>query len=222
MDALRNNQKNTLEKQFHSGLAEPSNPSGFLQHLLSETKDNTYQEVPKDETAAGETADSLRAKLPERRERIRSAFSNISEIGSDVIATYKKICAEKELNPGIVRLYIVGGRIYQKPLSHGSDIDVVITVDQPAQGLQPIYDMKNPEPDDLRYRKIEARRIFMKELETVLDKHDLLERTSDGSVEGWLLEPKGYGFSDAIVRAEWADSAEKGPAKQIAVLVAQG
>ncbi|MEK7155882.1 MAG: hypothetical protein AAB734_03310, partial [Patescibacteria group bacterium] len=119
MEDLTNKSKDATEKQFHEGVAEPNDPSGFLLKILGRTKDDPYHSYPEDQIPEGETLDTLRAKLPARRELMQSAFVRIQEVASDMIRTYKEICKNNGFEPGIVRLYVVGGRVRHKPLSHG-------------------------------------------------------------------------------------------------------
>ncbi len=216
MEGVTNNPKDFIERQFKDGVAEPEAPTEFLLKLLGRTKDDPYTALPAEAVAEGEAADSLRAKLPERRARMERAFAQMSDVSAEILAAYGEACKTVGFTPGEVRMYIVGGRVREKPLLHTSDIDVVFTTKNAKEGLQPDFSSDDP---DLVKRKQKARAEFVKLIPAILEKYDLLERDSEGNVEGWFLEPKGYGSSEAETRKKWTEQPEESGRKRIAILV---
>lgn len=211
-----------VEPYFHDGVAEPESPNEFLLKLLRETKDDPYASYP--DIPSGETLESLRAKVPDRRGKIKSVFERISQITNHMAESYKSICNENQLDPGTISIYVVGGRVRRKPLLHSSDVDIVITVENESGGLQPNYSLKNGDSQELIQKKTTARRQFVAALEKGFENLDLLEKDEKGEFTGWILEPKGYGFADTATRQEWAEGvrAEGADTQQVAVLVYRG
>ncbi|HYD35610.1 MAG TPA: hypothetical protein VD999_06080 [Vitreimonas sp.] len=60
-------------------------------------------------------------------------FANIEQIGRELVDFYVLVHTSYGLNPGKVRLYMVGGRVIGKPLKETSDIDLVFQVEHPTQ-----------------------------------------------------------------------------------------
>lgn len=214
MDTIEKS-KDAIERQFHEGVAEPDDPSEFLLKILGRTKDDPYESYPEDQIPEGQTLDSLRGKLPQRREEIQSAFVKINDIGATIAKIYTDECKELDFKPGIVRVYVIGGRVRQKPLQHSSDVDVIISVENDKQALQPHKD----DNWEVQFKKIEARKKFFKRLETYFESEHLVERDAQGNSIGSLVEVKGGGFSESELRADWArDLRDEGTTKN-AVLI---
>ena len=217
MEGISNVPQDPIERQFHEGVAEPDDPSEFLLKILGRTKDDLYESYPVDQIPEGETLDTLRDKLPVRREQMQSAFVRIREISAEMVSVYRKVCARNGLNPGKISLYVVGGRTRLKPLQHSSDIDVVFTAQNQSESLEPNYSFKQGDSQELIQKKTALRKEFIKELEPILDRYGLLEKDSDGEVTGWFVEPKGYGVSDLQARKDWAEMARTSDSTRAAI-----
>lgn len=224
MEDPKQGPKDAIESPFRDGVAEPDDPNEFMLKTLGKTKDDSYESYPEDQIPPGENLDSLRAKLPKRREKMKSTLLKISEISRHMVNTYRTICERNGMDPGRISVYIVGGRVREKPLQHSSDIDVVFTTENASEGLQPNYSLKDNESPEVMQKKIAARKQFVDVLEKGFRDLDLLEKGADGEETGWFIEPKGYGDSDVAVRKEWSAAAANAPGKdaQIAVLVFKG
>lgn len=186
------------QEKFVDGIVEPEKPADFLLKLFDETPDDLYtEEFPTNLIPNGETVDSLRRKLPTRREKIRSVFSNIEERSKQIADLYRGACAEYDLVPKELKIYVVGGRIRQKPLQHNSDVNIVFTTDDQTTGLQPDHN----DPSELRKRKNSARIVFVDRLRNFLEEQQLM--MSIGGDTNYIIQPKGYGFTDAFVRDRW-------------------
>jgi hypothetical protein len=186
-------------EEFKDGVAEPKHPSEFLLQLLNETPNDPYTNIPQGLIPEGESADSMRARLPEQREKIHAVFRDIEDICANISERYMQTCSEYGLRPKNFRVYVVGGRIRQKPLLHTSDVDVVFTTEDQKESLQPDY---TKDSEDLRQRKQNARTAFIKDLEDFFEERGLTEKMAN-TMTAFLVEPKGYGASDADVRSQW-------------------
>jgi hypothetical protein len=96
----------SVDESFHEGVAEPSNPSEFLLKLLGRAEDNLVDTKP---NSPIRTEGDARRLISERRGMIQSIFVQIKEAGAEITKQYKDACSRHGLNPGKVRLYVVGG-----------------------------------------------------------------------------------------------------------------
>jgi len=78
-------------------------------------------------------------KLQDTVQRFNKIYDKLPEAATMIAERYHQILAESplHLNPGEVRVYLVGGRVKDKPLKEDSDIDLVITVSDPSQSMEP-------------------------------------------------------------------------------------
>ena len=73
---------------------------------------------------------------PEKLEQFRIIFNKLGDFGRALVEKYHSQATDAGLNPGKIRLYLVGGRINGTPLREESDLDFVIEIEDPKQGLQ--------------------------------------------------------------------------------------
>jgi hypothetical protein len=203
-DLIRSADRSDREgrEKFVDGVFEAQDPRGFLLRLLDQTPDESYA----DDMLEHATLDSLREKLSARREKIRFIFEHIEELAGKIADLYVETCSEFALNPKEVNIYVVGGRILQKPLRHSSDVDVVFTTDDQTLSLQ---SDKAKDPAEVYARKQQGQAEFLKKLKSFLEEYNLVEPTD--TMNGLLIEPKGYGMSDSFVRQFWKTSIDANP-----------
>ncbi|HSW90251.1 MAG TPA: nucleotidyltransferase domain-containing protein [Patescibacteria group bacterium] len=67
------------------------------------------------------------------REEFEAIYSKLSEIAGDFVVEYKNVLRPFDLDPGEVRIYMVGGRVRGTPLKMDSDIDLIIAVSNVRQ-----------------------------------------------------------------------------------------
>lgn len=213
-----NKSSDAIERQFPEGVAEPNDPSKFLLKILGRTKDDPYDSYPEDQIPEGETLDTLRAKVPARRERIQSVLARISDAAKEVVGAYRQICVEEGLEPGRHRFYVIGGRIRQKPLQHSSDVDALITFENIAQALQPYRKLGGGDELDIIDKKIKARGRFFDAAGKILGAYQFGEKDMNGKT-GYLLEIKAGGVSEKSARENWTATSQLEDEKQQAVLI---
>lgn len=82
-------------------------------------------------------------------------FLKLPELATEILTTYDSILKKYNLNPGNMRLYMVGGRLKGKPLTSESDIDLLIWAEDPTQSADSMFkDLipDNPQSSD-EFRK---------------------------------------------------------------------
>lgn len=108
-------------------------------------------------------ARAVGSELETKRAEFENIYCQLPEIGQRLLIEYQKIMAQFGLDPGEVRLYMVGGRVQGKPLSKDSDIDLIFAVENVGQspgasvpdgGWGPLeaQDKKSDMCDDIRAR----------------------------------------------------------------------
>lgn len=196
----------SLDNQFYQGVAEPDKPNEFLLKLLGATTDAKFRDS------------SLEQAI--RRGLVQSAFVRMSDktegkgIAKEMGDLYKKLCInEFKHDPGTVRVYVVGGRIYRALTPH-ADLDFVITVENPVSWLN--LDTVRDEHELKKYRKFE--RIYNSQLRRLWESYEL---SAEGPAHEHILSPdihnRGVGEQEA--RRQWAQDSQNPVHKRRAVLV---
>lgn len=67
-------------------------------------------------------------ELHSKRSEFEEIYEKLPIISQMLLAAYKEILTAYKLNPGEVRLYMVGGRVKGKPIKEDSDIDLIFCV----------------------------------------------------------------------------------------------
>jgi len=71
--------------------------------------------------------------LKPTREKFKKIYEKLPDVGQKIAESYHDMLHKVGLNPGEIRVYIVGGRVKGKPLKADSDIDIIITVGNVSQ-----------------------------------------------------------------------------------------
>lgn len=80
-------------------------------------------------------------------EEFEKIYKKLPEAANRIIEEYKLLCDKWHLEPGRIKLYMVGGRIKGKPLSIDSDIDLLICVENPKKSPSAmLYDRFKEDP----------------------------------------------------------------------------
>jgi hypothetical protein len=66
--------------------------------------------------------------LAETRKKFEKIYEKLPEATKKIADSYHSLLSQYHLNPGEIRVYMVGGRVKGKPLSEDSDIDLVFAV----------------------------------------------------------------------------------------------
>lgn len=72
-------------------------------------------------------------ELHSKRAEFETIYEKLPEIVQDLLAAYKEVLTMYKLDPGEVRLYLVGGRVKGKPLKEDSDLDLIFSVSNVKQ-----------------------------------------------------------------------------------------
>jgi|GEM_PF-4964331 len=206
----------TINRQFHDGVAEPHNPSEFLLKLLGRAENNLIDTKPNPALISKGVA---QLQVSERRQMVQSIFINIEAAATEIAAAYRKACAQIGMNPGAIRVYVVGGRL-QKDLQPRSDVDFYITLDDELQGFDLLVSDVHQESEEITEKKMRALKEFTSDLELITKKYYFFSSVSDKSVD--RLDLHGWGRSEKDARQEWMQESRSSNTKRLAVLVHKG
>ncbi len=73
--------------------------------------------------------------LKKTAEDFEKVYPRLLEFSDHLIQRYQEIANRYRLNPGEIRLYMVGGRVRGTPLKEDSDIDLIFAVENPGSSL---------------------------------------------------------------------------------------
>ncbi len=65
----------------------------------------------------------------EYKERLKRIAKHLPEIGALLLRRFRDLAQCEGLNPGVLTLFLVGGRVRQTPISDNTDFDIVISAD---------------------------------------------------------------------------------------------
>ncbi len=189
------------EKTKEIGVISPEKPVEYLKDLFNKTPNFLYTaaDIPSEEERVAK-----QAEVQKHRERLEAALPHLPEIGRDYANLLRAFCDKLQLNPGKIKVYLVGGRVYGKSLVETSDFDLVLTVENPSQGLQAtpadsstVASAKRAQYKDWSKGSLDIGRKYK------------LNDDVDGR-ESSLLEPKGLGLqTDKEFTAANADTHER-------------
>lgn len=190
-------EKNAQEK----GVLSPENPVKYISDLFKNTPDFVYTaaDIP-DQQEREKRQNDVRLN----RKRLEAAVRHLPEIGHLYAKLLRTFCNELQLDPGKIRVYLVGGRVYEKPLMESSDFDLVLTVENPNQGLQATSADSWEQASKKRARYKDWSNASL----AIGRQFGLNDQQED--FESSLLEPKGMGLqTDAEFIADHADANER-------------
>ena len=191
----------SIEVTKERGVILPEKPVEYLFELFKKTPDFLYTAV---DIPDQQERDKKQADVQKHRERLEAALPHLPEIGRSYANLLRTFCNELQLNPGKIRVYLVGGRVYGKPLAETSDFDLVLTVENPNQGLQAT-------PADSSERASKKRARYKEWSKGSLDigrRYNLNDKQED--FESSFLEPKSLGLqTDAEFIATNSDANER-------------
>lgn len=123
----------TQEQPKVVGVIFPQDPVEYLSQSFKEIPNFVYTalEIPDERERA-----QAQSEIQPHRERLEKAVPSLPEIGKRYAALTRTFCERLHLNPGKMRVYLVGGRVRGKPFTETTDFDLVITVEHVGQGLQ--------------------------------------------------------------------------------------
>jgi len=81
-------------------------------------------------------ADEVGEGLAETKRKFEDLYKKLPEIADQLIKKYRFALRIFELDPGQIKLFMVGGRIKGKPLKADSDIDLIFVVENPSQSAE--------------------------------------------------------------------------------------
>ena len=184
------------------GVIVSDDPVNYLQGAFDKTPDLLYTAV---EIPDEDERNKKQAEVAAQRVRLREALASLPEIGREYANLLREFCDSLQLNPGRICVYLVGGRVQQKPLKETSDFDLVITIENSGQGLQATYS----DPVDIASKKRGMYKEW-KRRSFEIDRRFGLTDTHDGE-EMSLVEPKSFGGqteNEFITKANSSDVRE--------------
>jgi hypothetical protein len=94
-------------------------------------------------------------RFPETREKLVYAYKQLPAFSEKAVNAYYHLCAQYNLDPGEIRLYMVGGRVRGTPLKEDSDIDLVFAVENYQQSIEHLHFDRFSDPGDAQQFKID-------------------------------------------------------------------
>jgi hypothetical protein len=123
---------------------------------------------------------SREAEIPEelhiKRDEFEAIYKALPDIAQELVAAYKEILGAYKLNPGEVKLYMVGGRVKGAPLKETSDIDLIFSVQDKNQAPVGVIPGGNWDTfEGLEYRSI-IKQSIQDRLQTICDRKNVVNR----------------------------------------------
>ena len=174
---------------------EPADPGAYVRKLFAATPNAVV---------GTDGAPQDKVQLEKHRVRMERGAENITAIARRLAAAYKEVCHQHGFVPQRVRVYLIGGRVRQKPLEVSGDFDFMLTNEQKTGML--LTDHKQV---DLQSRdKVVAKKEFIKRMRAIATSLGLTEEM-EGREPASFIEVKGFGMLDADFRAASLKSGEQ-------------
>ena len=128
-----------------------------------------------------EVVHGLRLKLQETtdpritvtKEKFEFIYMHLLEAASRIVKNYRAICTRNGLDPGKIRLYMVGGRVKGKPLKEDSDIDLLFCVENYRQSPENFQFARFPDAIDAYDFKLHLMNIIRKDMTKICEEMGL-------------------------------------------------
>lgn len=98
------------------------------------------------------------------KEKFETIYRKLPEAAAQITRIYHDTLTHHKLNPGQIRLYMVGGRIQGKPLREDSDIDLMIAAQYPNQTPEALMLDRFEDPMDAMDFRIGLKQKILKDI----------------------------------------------------------
>lgn len=147
-----------------------------IETLLKDT--NLWLQPHSDKTIVGflhrkNPFNDLPPELEGRAQEFRKIFDHLPEVARIFASIYRKHLQTYNLDPGEIRIYLVGGRLTGRPLTKKSDIDFLCAASNPKKMIEQ-HEGVFTGHRRFSYRIAKAQDIILDEFSQALKEMDLL------------------------------------------------